>query len=214
MTIYERKAWGGKCRSFPAPGTGSGGRKDLPAEHGFRFFPGFYQNIPDTMKRIPLPGGGTAYDNFVAGKEVVAFYNGIKIPIPAHGSIIGTLSPESLQFLRSAVSVITFIPAHEAAFFLQKMIAFVAGGPQRRLKQWEHMSFYDFVKTEGKSKGYKEFLVDMFTTALVAAKADKANAHTMGLMAEAWVYSTLGLGGYEAPDRLLNGPTNEALIDP
>ncbi|SEG08481.1 NAD-binding domain and a Fe-S cluster-containing protein [Thermomonospora echinospora] len=215
VTVYERKAWGGKCRSMPVPGTGSGGRQDLPAEHGFRFFPGFYQNIPDTMKRIPLAGGGTAYDNFVAGTEVVAFYNGIKIPIPAHGSIIGTLSPESLlQFLRTVVSVVTFVPATEAAFFLQKMIAFVASGPQRRLKQWEHMSFYDFVRAEGRSKGYQEFLVEMFTGTLVAAKPDKANAHTMGLMAEAWVYSTLGLGGYGAPDRLLNAPTNEALIDP
>ena len=27
---------------------------DLPGEHGFRFFPGFYEHLPDTMKRIPL----------------------------------------------------------------------------------------------------------------------------------------------------------------
>ena len=40
------------------PGSGTGGRADLPAEHGFRFFPGFYRHLPDTMKRIP-PGGGS-----------------------------------------------------------------------------------------------------------------------------------------------------------
>ncbi|GLZ14210.1 phytoene dehydrogenase [Actinomadura sp. NBRC 104425] len=215
VTVYERKAWGGKCRSMPVPGTGSGGRRDLPAEHGFRFFPGFYQNLPDTMKRIPLPGGGTAYDNFAAGKEVAAFYNGRRYTLPAAGSIVGTLSPESiLAFLQTAFGVFTTVPADEVAFFLQKMIAFVASGPQRRLKQWENMSFAEFVRMEGKSQAYKEMLVDMFTQTLVAAKPDKANARTMGLMAEAWVYSTLGLGGYEAPDRLLNGPTNEALIDP
>ncbi|RAY16965.1 hypothetical protein DPM19_02025 [Actinomadura craniellae] len=215
VTVYERKAWGGKCRSMPVPGTGSGGRQDLPAEHGFRFFPGFYQNLPDTMKRIPLSGGGTAYDNFVAGKEVAAFYNGRRYTLPAAGSILGTLSPESLlAFLGTAFGVFTTVPADEVAFFLQKMITFVSSGPQRRLKQWENMSFAQFVRVEGKSKEYSEMLVDMFTSTLVAAKPDKANAHTMGLMAEAWVYSTLGLGGYEEPDRLLNAPTNEALIDP
>ncbi|MGI5202415.1 FAD-dependent oxidoreductase [Spirillospora sp. CA-108201] len=66
VTVYERKAWGGKCRSMPVPNTAGGGRQDLPAEHGFRFFPGFYQNLPDTMSRIPLPGGGRAFENLVA----------------------------------------------------------------------------------------------------------------------------------------------------
>jgi uncharacterized protein with NAD-binding domain and iron-sulfur cluster len=215
VTVYERKAWGGKCRSMSVPGTASGGRRDLPAEHGFRFFPGFYQNLPDTMSRIPLPGGGTAFDNLVSGKEVAAFYNGTKFTLPAAGSIEGTLSPESLlAFLNTALNVAGTVPVWEVAYFLQKMIAFVTSGPERRYKQWENMSFSQFVHSEKMSKAYNELLVDMFTGTLVAAKPDKANAHTMGLMAEAWVYSTLGFGGYKAPDRLLNAPTNDALIDP
>ncbi|NKZ02834.1 hydroxysqualene dehydroxylase [Actinomadura latina] len=215
VTIYERKAWGGKCRSMPVPGTASGGRQDLPAEHGFRFFPGFYQNLPDTMSRIPLPGGGKAFDNLVAGTEVAAFYNGTKLVLPARGTIEGTLSPDSLlTFLSTGLNVLGTVPAWEVGYFLQKMIAFVTSGPLRRYQQWENMSFAQFVHSDKMSKQYQELLVQMFTGTLVAAKPDKANAHTMGLMAEAWVYSTLGLGGYKAPDRLLNAPTNEALIDP
>ena len=38
------------------PGSGTDGRADLPGEHGFRFFPGFYKHLPDTMRRIPFPG--------------------------------------------------------------------------------------------------------------------------------------------------------------
>ncbi len=106
------------------------------------------------------------------------------------------------------------VPAWQVGYFLQKMIAFVTSGPLRRYQQWENMSFAEFVHSDKMSKQYQELLVQMFTGTLVAAKPDKANAHTMGLMAEAWVYSTLGLGGYKAPDRLLNAPTNEALIDP
>jgi uncharacterized protein with NAD-binding domain and iron-sulfur cluster len=215
VTVYERKAWGGKCRSMPVPNTGSGGRQDLPAEHGFRFFPGFYQNLPDTMSRIPLPGGGKAFDNLVAGTEVAAFYNGTKLVLPARGTIEGTLSPDSLlTFLSTGLNLLGTVQAWEVAYFLQKMIAFVTSGPLRRYNQWENMSFSEMVHAEKMDKPYNEMLVQLFTGTLVAAKPDKANAHTMGLMAEAWVYSTLGLGGYKAPDRLLNAPTNEALIDP
>ncbi len=41
VTVYERRdanAFGGKARPMPVPGSGTGGREDLPAEHGFRFF--------------------------------------------------------------------------------------------------------------------------------------------------------------------------------
>jgi uncharacterized protein with NAD-binding domain and iron-sulfur cluster len=42
VVVYETRAIpGGKARSMPVPGSGIGGRPDLPAEHGFRFFPGF-----------------------------------------------------------------------------------------------------------------------------------------------------------------------------
>src|SRR5688500_1364008 len=56
VTVYERKALGGKARSIPVPGTAAGGRRALPGEHGFRFFPGFYHHVPDSMRRTPFPG--------------------------------------------------------------------------------------------------------------------------------------------------------------
>src|SRR6478609_2971854 len=40
VTVYERNALGGKARSIPVPHTAAGDRRDLPGEHGFRFFPG------------------------------------------------------------------------------------------------------------------------------------------------------------------------------
>src|SRR5437762_7566708 len=52
VTVYERNAaFGGKARSVSIAGSGSGGRTDLPGEHGFRFFPGFYKHITDTIDR-------------------------------------------------------------------------------------------------------------------------------------------------------------------
>src|SRR4051794_41532437 len=56
VDVYERKALGGKARSFGVPGTAVGGRRALPGEHGFRFFPGFYHHVPDSMRRTPFAG--------------------------------------------------------------------------------------------------------------------------------------------------------------
>jgi NADPH-dependent 2,4-dienoyl-CoA reductase/sulfur reductase-like enzyme len=41
VTLYERKALGGKARSIPVPQCATDGRRPLPGEHGFRVFPGF-----------------------------------------------------------------------------------------------------------------------------------------------------------------------------
>ena len=55
VEVYEqRSVAGGKARSFRVPLTKAGGASPrLPAEHGFRFFPGFYRHLFDTMKQIP-----------------------------------------------------------------------------------------------------------------------------------------------------------------
>lgn len=68
--MYEARALGGKARSMGVPGTGRDGRPDLPGEHGFRFFPGFYQNLPDTMRRIPFAGNADGvWNNLVSVPE-------------------------------------------------------------------------------------------------------------------------------------------------
>src|SRR5215831_6229398 len=71
VSVYERRdVFGGKARSILVTGTGEGGRKALPGEHGFRFFPGFYKHLPDTMKRIPFAGKQNGvFDNLVQATE-------------------------------------------------------------------------------------------------------------------------------------------------
>src|SRR6188474_3090707 len=73
VTIFEQyPICGGKARSMPFAGSGTGGRADLPAEHGFRFFPGFYWHTSDTMKRIWVnqPANTRVIDNFVPGEKI------------------------------------------------------------------------------------------------------------------------------------------------
>src|SRR4051794_16057467 len=71
VEVHEAKpVAGGKARTIYVPHTGADGRPDLPGEHGFRFFPSFYQHLPDTMKRIPVAGQRQGvYDNLVQASE-------------------------------------------------------------------------------------------------------------------------------------------------
>ncbi len=70
VTVFEPTAWGGKARSIPVAGTAAGGREDLPGEHGFRFFPGFYHHVPDSMRRTPFESNENGvWDNLVAAPE-------------------------------------------------------------------------------------------------------------------------------------------------
>jgi len=73
VTVYERNAvFGGKARSLTVAGSGVGGRKDLPGEHGFRFFPGFYKHVTDTMSRIPFgSSGANCRDNLVLATRIL-----------------------------------------------------------------------------------------------------------------------------------------------
>jgi glycine/D-amino acid oxidase-like deaminating enzyme len=73
VAVYEKRAVpGGKCRSIGMPGTGVGGRADLPGEHGFRFFPGYYRHVIDTMERIPFGTNRRGVrDNLVSGVRAV-----------------------------------------------------------------------------------------------------------------------------------------------
>ncbi len=73
VTVHEYyDHLGGKARSMDVPDTGTGGRRPLPGEHGFRFFPGFCRNPPDTMCRIPVPGNANGvHDNLRSGIEAL-----------------------------------------------------------------------------------------------------------------------------------------------
>jgi uncharacterized protein with NAD-binding domain and iron-sulfur cluster len=218
VDVYERKALGGKARSIPVPGTGTDGRRDLPGEHGFRFFPGFYHHIPDSMRRTPFPGNANGvYDNFRSANELRNYRNGGR----ADGTLFGVAPhPEELRtpagWQRVLAEVIEQkgIPPHEAEFFANRVVVFLTSSDERRFGQWEHVSWWDYVRAEGKSEEYQKVVAQGLTRTLVAAKETLASTRTIGNMAEAFVMNIMQRGNDGAVDRVLNAPTNEAWIDP
>jgi uncharacterized protein with NAD-binding domain and iron-sulfur cluster len=219
VTVYERKALGGKARSIASGLPTLGGRRELPGEHGFRFFPGFYHHVPDTMRRIPFPGNaGGVHDNLVDAPMVVISLVGqedIAVPFGFTAETPGALTPQLLsETLVGGMKVGSKVPPQELAVFVQRLMVFLTSCDERRYGQWEHTSWMEFVKAEGKSPAYRHLLASGLTRALVAAKEEVASSRTIGNMAEAFVMNLFNRGNDGAPDRVLNAPTNEAWIDP
>src|SRR5687768_5648195 len=89
VDVYERKALGGKARSIPVAGTAAGGRKPLPGEHGFRFFPGFYHHVPDSMRRTPFPGNQNGvWDNLVEATAGLSLRTRGRPEFPGFGGLV------------------------------------------------------------------------------------------------------------------------------
>jgi uncharacterized protein with NAD-binding domain and iron-sulfur cluster len=208
VTVHEKKTIpGGKARSMPVPGSGQGGRRDLPGEHGFRFFPGFYKHLPDTMKRIPY-GSKRVFDNLVEANAMhLSVADGrpdmiiplARFPISVEDIVLG---------LRLLFGELPQLSLTEIAHFANRMLQFMTSCDDRRYGEYEHMSWWEYIDADDFSDEYKKFLAVGLTRNLVAARAEEVNARTVGLIL------TQFLVGGEALDRLLNGPTNDVWIDP
>ncbi|MEU5025236.1 hydroxysqualene dehydroxylase [Streptomyces milbemycinicus] len=223
VTVYERnRILGGKARSMDVPGTGSGGRRALPGEHGFRFFPGFYRNLPDTLRRIPFPGNaGGCRDNLVAATEELFARNGgtpdLRLPFRTLTAPPdpGSLNPDALlQTLIGFLDTALGLPATETAYFAGRVLVHLTSCDLRREGQWERMPWWDFVKAEKMSHDYQRLLAVGITRNIVATKAEEASTRTVARVLQAFVYNVLARGHDGEPDRVLNAPTSEAWIDP
>ncbi len=216
VTVYEPSAWGGKARSIPVDGTARGGRRDLPGEHGFRFFPGFYHHVPDTMRRIPF-GKGTVGDHLAAatnGKFLRADGRADAFVFGVGPDPVQLLTVDGLRrWLLDNLSGRT-VPPHELAYFVERLLVFVTSSDERRLGQWEKVAWWDFVGAGSRSEEYQRVLAAGLTRSLVAAKETVASTRTIGNMGEAFVMNILGRGNDGALDRVLDLPTNEAWINP
>jgi 15-cis-phytoene desaturase len=211
--VYELKdLQGGKARSMLVPGSATGGRKPLPGEHGFRFFPRFYKHLPDTMTRIPFPGNSQGvFDNLVeADRGLMTRYGKKSIEII-------TRFPKNLSDIETLVNEIfggndTGLQKDDLKFFASKLWQLSTSCYERRLAEYEKISWWDFIGAEGRSEAYQQLLAIGLTRTLVAAKAQEASARTGGDILLQLIFDMIKPG--VSSDRLLNAPTNDAWLDP
>jgi len=206
VTVYEAKErLGGKARSFPVS-TPDGGT--VPAEHGFRFFPGFYRNLRETMERIPLPEGGVVADNLVHTDEtLIAATEGQE-------TVSETRTPQTVgewaEAFKPTIGGGDLTPA-ETNYFLRRLLVLLTSCRARRERELDRISWWAFVDAESQSPAYRKHLAES-TQALVALQPQRGSARTIGQ-----IYVQLMLDQID-PNRpteaVLNGPTSDVWIDP
>lgn len=208
--LEKRDIPGGKARSVPVPNTGKDGRLPLPGEHGFRFFPGFYRHLPDTMKRIPFGSNRNGvFDNLVDTTRLEYPRIG-QAPIVAPDKFPTTLSDWEMLFADLHINL--GFEKGEARFFAQRMIQIATSCTDRRLDEYERLAWWDFVAADGKSDPYKKYLAIGLTRSLNACKATSASTKTIGDILLQLMLDMVT--PFMTTDRLLNGPTNDVWINP
>lgn len=231
VEVFERQGVpGGKARSIPVveplqgPSDLVGGkafqspryqsrRPWPPGEHGFRFFPGFYRHVIDTMQRIPFEGR-TVADNLVDATEVqVARYDKHPLYVPAR-------FPRSVGDLKTGLELVIAMLAHqvevtaeEATFFSEKIWKFMTSCEERRLAEYEGVDWWTYIEAETRSPAYQAYFGSAITRSLVAAKARWASTKTIGDIFVQLLVDVLD-PTVSTTDRVLNGPTNDVWIDP
>jgi 15-cis-phytoene desaturase len=209
--VFEaRPDWGGKARSQPVPGTGTAGRRDLPGEHGFRFYPRFYRHVVDLMRRTPVVGapGRSVDDHLRATTEsAVALidddtwcrFRRRKLDRPY----------DVLEALELFFQELDFDTADFSCFGL-KILQFMSSCEERRLGQYEQRSWWEFLGGPGYSPKFQRQLKAV-PRMMVAMDALQGSARTNGTISIQLFldYQTTGVSN----DRTMGGPTTEMWID-
>jgi uncharacterized protein with NAD-binding domain and iron-sulfur cluster len=213
VEVHEsRDVPGGKARSIYVPGSGSGGRRDLPGEHGFRFFPSFYKHLPDTMKRIPFAGNAQGvFDNLVQASRYLLADG------PSKNCRFLVRFPRTLAEWRELLAGISEarqlgIPDGELAFFVSRLLVILTSCQARRREEYENIDWWRFIFADDKSQAYKTYLAVGLTRSLVALKAQEASTRTVG---DILIQLLLGIySPFTEFDRVLDGPTSERWLEP
>ncbi len=211
VTIHEAgHALGGKARSHYVPGTGTNGRRDLPGEHGFRFYPAFYRHVVATMEEIPdaLSPTGRVAGNLVGTGEA-------GIATPARGVVASPRRPKSLRDgLRSIGSVYASGgTVRDLARYLGAHLKYLSACDARREREIEAIPWSRFIGAEDPGFYREEFrrVLLACTRTMVAMDAERGSSRTVG---QASCLLLLDAFGDAEVDRTMTGPTTECWIEP
>src|SRR4051794_8902731 len=212
VRVFERQSLpGGKARSVSVDGTGTNGRKDLPGEHGFRFFPRFYRHIIDTMERIPMAGGHSAADHLVqASRDEIAINGRTTI-------VMSAWFPRSIADIRVMLAERFEIAKlgltdEDEKVFAARVWQLMTSSRERSLQEYERLPWVTYLGAEQRSEAFRKILVGGLTRSLIAATPKEASTDVGGTVLTELFYA-LSRPGMSA-DRLLNGPTNDVWLTP
>lgn len=217
VKVFEANdRFGGKARSMPI----DDGPAPLHGEHGFRFFPAFYRHVVDTMDRIPVSvsdgsdgttvdpeDGPTVADNLVGTQETLV------ASTTTSGNVATVATPESvsewIETLRPAF--VDELPREDVRYLIERLLFLLTSCDDRRENELDDVSWWEFIDADNRSEEFRDRLA-YATQSLVALRPQLGSARTIGT-----IYLQLLFGQFDPTrptEQILNGPTNEAWIDP
>lgn len=209
VDLYEaRPTFGGKARSQPVANTGTAGRRDLPGEHGFRFYPRFYRHVVEQMARIPT-SGKTVADNLrptteaaIALIDDTTWYRFSRKQLDSPYSVIEALEMffQNLDFDQKDV-----------ALFSAKLLQFATACDARRLHEYEQVSWWEFLEADCCSLKFQRQLRGI-PRMMVAMDSMRGSARTIGVITIQLLRDFGFTGAHN--DRTMGGPTTQMWIDP
>lgn len=189
----------------------------LPGEHGFRFFPGFYRNLFDTMKRVP------AFDRFGVENHETAHSHLVPAADPsvsvARGKQALEINYRVIKSLKDLEDLSRFV--FESVKFTERdvlrlqlrLFRYLTSCKARRIDQCERETFWKYIGGEDKN-GYSDDAAQFIQhapRALAAMAATEVDARTQANI----LIQMLVRQPFEAPmqDYTLDGSTSQALLD-
>lgn len=209
VTVYERNPmyFGGKARSIEYNHDGQY-KAPLPGEHGFRFFPGFYRHVTDTMANIPYPENGrrTVFQNLVPTSRIMVARYGLP-PIVTVASFPRSMADIQLLVHDLTKNLQTGLSKEEELFFAERVWQLISSCRERRNDEYERLGWWQYMQADRFSKAYQTLLVEGLTRTLVAARAETASTKTGGDIFLQLLFTMTDPS--INTDRVLDGPTND-----
>jgi 15-cis-phytoene desaturase len=207
----SRTTWGGKARSQPVPGTGTDGRKDLPGEHGFRFYPRFYRHVIDQMQRTPAAGapGTNVAQHLQATTELAVamvdedtWYRFSRRRLDKPYEVWEALQ---LYFQKLGLNAV------DGSAFGLKMLQFLSSSDARRTGAYEHLVWWDFIVGDRYAPRFQRLMRSMPRT-MTAMDPKRGSTRTIGTIVMQLLldFSTSGVNN----DRTMGGPTSQMWLEP
>lgn len=213
IQIYEAKSMlGGKAASYGRPHTGDD--RDLPCEHGFHFFPGFYRHLEDTIGRIPATGGApddTVADHLIPGSWAWTAMGRPPLELRPH-------------FPRGLRDVLAYgrglrrffelgLTVGDLRHFVERVWLLATSSEQRRREELDKISWWDFLQAGQRSPQFQKYLAEAPVVDYIACHAKEASARTVGEIGIQLVYA-IAQPWSGGGSRVLDAPMHEALIGP
>jgi hypothetical protein len=200
----------------------------LPGEHGFRFFPGLYRHLFDTLRRIPLKSSGgrysdsfrTVYDNLLPteGNWLVVSNTDARPDSSAAADANPVHFPRRLRkSIREYFDVFSSLQAdlgyvaRDLDLLTLRFFKYMSSCRERRKEEFEALSWRQFLGLDDCSAVCQNDM-DVAPQLLAAMLAGESDTRTQGNMATQLLLDPINAD--ERVDSTLNGPTTLAWFDP